>query len=188
MGPLKSFVACAVISVATISATTASAQTAQTYRYDANGRVIAAISANPGGGGSWTRYLLDDADNRTNRRHSQFARPVSRSELRADEQIVPGQALYSPDFSYELKVMPDGNVMLRQGWTVLWCTGTANGQAMTFYMGGGGQVSLYNPALNPVWQSGSSGSSASKLVVGNDGSLRIYDGAAVIWSATGGCP
>lgn len=176
-----------VVAAAAI-AVTASAQTAQTYRYDANGRVTAAINATPGGGGSWTRYLLDDADNRTNRRHSQFGPPAVRSELRADEQIVPGQALYSPDFSYELKVMPDGNVILRQASTVLWCTGTANGQAMTFYMGNGGRVSLYDPALNPVWQSPSSGSSASKLVVGNDGSLRIYDGATVIWSATGGCP
>lgn len=166
----------------------AAAQTVQTYRYDANGRVIAAINADYGGGGNWTRYLMDNANNRTNRLRSQFAPPLVRSELRADEQIVPSQALYSPDFSHELIVMPDGNVVLRTSSAVLWCTGTANGQAMTFYMSGGGQVSLYGPDLNPVWQSGSSGSAASRLVVGNDGSLRIYDGATVVWSATGGCP
>lgn len=168
--------------------TAAQAQTTDTYRYDALGRLSSTSSASAGGGGSWVRYQFDLAGNRTNVRSSDFNAPVSRHELRANEQFVTGQALYSPDFVYELIAMANGNLMLRTSSSVLWCTGTTTGQTLTVYMGGSGQLSVYNADLNPLWQSGSSGSAASKLVVGNDGSLRIYDGAVAIWTASGGCP
>lgn len=165
----------------------AQAQTTHVYKYDALGRLTSSSNATYGGGGSWMRYQFDSAGNRTNVRSSAFIAPTSRHELLANEQFVTGQALYSPNFAYELIAMYDGNLVLRTSSGILWCTGTATGQTLTVYMGGGGQLSLYNSDLNPLWQSGSSGSGASKLVVGNDGSLRIYDGATPIWTASGGC-
>lgn len=169
-------------------ATAAQAQTTHTNQYDALGRLTSSSSATYGGGGSWIRYQFDRAGNRTNVRSSVFTAPTSRHELLANEQFVTGQALYSPNFAYELIAMYDGNLVLRTSSSVLWCTGTTTGETLTVYMGGGGQLSVYNSDLNPLWQSESSGSGASKLVVGNDGSLRIYDGATPIWTATGGCP
>lgn len=166
---------------------TAQAQTSDTYRYDVLGRLTSSSSATYGGGGSWTRYQFDSAGNRANVRSEAFAAPSSRHELLANEQFVTGQALYSPNFAYELIAMQDGNLVLRSASSVLWCTGTRTGKTLTVHMGGTGQLSLYNSDLNPLWQSGSSGSGASKLVVGDDGGLRIYDGATPIWTASGGC-
>lgn len=166
----------------------ASAQTTQTYKYDALGRLTANTTSNYGGGGAWNLYQFDNAGNRSSVRSSIINAPSSRHELLAYEQIVTGQALYSPNFVYELVVQSDGNLVLRTSSSVLWCAGTSTGATITAYMGGGGQLSLYNSDLNPLWQSASSGSAASKLVVGDDGSLRIYDGPTPIWTAAGGCP
>lgn len=116
--------------------TAAQAQTTDTYRYDALGRLTSTSSASYGGGGSWVRYQFDNAGNRTNVRTSSFNAPMSRHELLANEQFVTGQALYSPNFVYELKAMPDGNLVLRTSSSVLWCTGTTTGQTLTVYMGG----------------------------------------------------
>ena len=62
----------------------ATAQTVQTYRYDANGRLIAQTTARPSSG-VWSSYALDDADNRTARNNAAISYPADASRMTAGE-------------------------------------------------------------------------------------------------------
>ena len=75
-------------------------------------------------------------------------------------EAAANQAIVSPNGRYELRMQSDGNLVLYS-----------------------------RPAYNPLWQSGTSGSGATRAVMQSDGNLVVYRGGTPLWqSQTSGYP
>lgn len=164
----------------------AEAQTQQTYRYDANGRLIAATTAQPSSG-TWSSYALDDADNRTSRNNATIAYPADTWRMAAGERLLPGQQLTSKDGRFALKVQQDGNLVLWFGSTPLWASGTATGRSVYLH-NNGDLVSLTDPAGSPLWFLPPAGGTGV-LILQNDGNLVLKTSSAgsVVWQSNTCC-
>lgn len=160
-------------------------QETSTYLYDAQGRLTSAIRA-PSNSGSFTRYGLDGAGNRTLRQVGLTAVRATQDQLLPGEILLPGQQMVSTDNRFRLVFQLDGNVVLYFGGAALWATATMTGASMYLDMQGDGNLVLYDPALTPLWYAVTS-TPGARLVLQNDGNLVIYSGATALWATgTGG--
>lgn len=178
-----SILACAAI---LFTGSAAAAQTTQTYRYDANGRLIAAITAGPSSG-AFSSYALDDADNRASRNNDAAVAPSVAWRLSSGESLLPGQQLTSQDGRFALKAQQDGNVVLWFGSTQLWASGTANGKSLYLTLEPGGAATLFDVPQNPIWATPAAGADAT-LTLQNDGDLVLKtSGGSVVWHSNTCC-
>lgn len=163
------------------------ADEALTYLYDAQGRLTAVTRANPGGTGTFTRYVFDKADNRDLRGLQTVAARAAVNELRFGERLLPQQTLVSPDARFTLTFQPDGRLVLMFGSTQLWASNTGTGRSMQLLMQGDGNLVIYDPSMAAVWATGTAGNLNAKLVLQNDGNMVLYSATNVpLWS-TGTC-
>ncbi|MFL6075886.1 MAG: hypothetical protein ACJ73S_21045 [Mycobacteriales bacterium] len=118
------------------------------------------------------------------------AGPVPGCRAGAGQGLYPGQAVTSCDGRFTLALQQDGNLVLRQGDTALWSTGTT-GRAVptaTAIMQGDGNFVLYDAASAAVWASGTSGQPGADLVLQDDGTLVVYSPAGVpLWASNTCC-
>lgn len=171
---------------ALLLAGSAEAQTAQTYRYDAHGRLTAATTARPSSG-AFASYTLDDANNRTARSNVAPPSPSVSWRLASGEALVVGRQLTSQDGRFTLKVEPSGQVVLRFGATVLWSAGTANGQSMYFRLQTSGAAALFDVPQNVLWATPAAGADAT-LTLQDDGNLVLKNsGGSVVWQSNTCC-
>ncbi|MET8564056.1 beta-galactosidase [Streptomyces flaveolus] len=114
--------------------------------------------------------------------------PTACGTLTADHPLAVGQSLASCDGRFELVLQGDGNLVLYQGDTALWASGTAGTQAAEVLMQGDGNLVLYTAAGSPVWASNTPGNPGAKLVLRDDGDVVITSGSGTtLWSTgTGG--
>lgn len=102
--------------------------------------------------------------------------------LQPGQTLGQNEALWSCDGRFVLVMQGDGNLVLYQGATALWHTGTfgTDSNAAGLYNGNllvGGPTSLH-------WASGSSGPADSVLIVQDDGNLVIYSPAgSALWDS-----
>lgn len=170
-----------------VAASSAAAQTAQTYVYDAQGRLSGATRVVAGSTSSFTSYTYDGATNRTAKTGQTFSAPATSWVLASGEQMVLQQNLISADSRFRFAVQNDGNMAVWWGSTLLWAANTYGTQANFLAMQGDGNLVLYGPNYSVVWMSGTNGHPGAHLVMQNDGNLVIYDGPTGIWSTgTGG--
>jgi hypothetical protein len=109
--------------------------------------------------------------------------PPSSGTLTANQQLTTGQALDSANGSYGLNMQGDGNLVLYQGSTALWSSGTAGTAAARAVMQGDGNFVLYNNSGSAVWSSKTSGNTGAYLEVQNDGNVVIYSATGTaLWS------
>lgn len=167
-------------------ASAATASEATTYIYDAQGRVAAVTVARSAGASTYIRYGYDDADNRTVRGTVTVPVRAASNQLRSGETLIPQQEIVSLDGRFRLVFQTDGNLVLFFGTTVLWSSGTANGQSMVVGMQGDGNLVMYSPDITPLWASGTSGSGAL-LRLQNDGNAVIYLGTTPLWATNTCC-
>ena len=168
-----------------LTGSAATAQTIQTYRYDANGRLTAAITASSTSG--FSSYALDDANNRTSRNNYNVIAPAGADRLASGEFLLPGQQLTSPDGRFALKVQQDGDLALWFGATKLWSTGTATGKSLYFRLQASGAAALFDVPQNPMWASPAAGANAT-LILQNDGNLVLKNsGGSVVWQSNTCC-
>lgn len=169
-----------------ITGSAAAAQTTQTYRYDANGRLIATTTAQPAAG-TYSSYALDDADNRTARNNQATVYPAVAYRLSSGEALLPGQQLTSQDGRFALKAQPDGNLVLWFGSTSLWSSGTATGKSLYVRLETGGAVNLVDAAQASLWSTPAAGANAI-LTLQNDGNLVLKtSGGSVVWQSNTCC-
>lgn len=174
--------ACAAI---LLTGSAAAAQTTQTYRYDANGRLTAAITAGPFS--AFSGYALDDADNRTSRNNYMIVAPAVAYRLSSGEFLLPGQQLTSQDGRFTLKAQQDGNLVLLFGATQLWATGTATGKSLYFRLQTSGAATLFDVPQDPMWATPAAGANAT-LTLQNDGNLVLKSsGGSVVWQSNTCC-
>ena len=175
--------ACAAILLA---GSAAAAQTTQTYRYDANGRLTAAITARPASG-AFSNYLLDDADNRVVRNNYPAGYPAVGDRLSSGEFLLPGQQLTSADGRLALKAQQDGNLVLWFGSTQLWASGTATGKSLYARLESSGVAILRDVTSASLWATPAAGANAT-LTLQNDGNLVLKtSGGSVVWQSNTCC-
>jgi hypothetical protein len=110
-------------------------------------------------------------------------------------QLTPGQSLSSCDGRFDLILQADGNLVLYQGSTPLWASGTGGQHAARAAMQYDGNLVIYSASGQPLWTTGIRDCCAIfYLYLQNDGNLVIkafelnfpYP-TFVIWSSgTGG--
>lgn len=87
------------------------AQVAQSYSYDANGRLTGVVTS--GGAGTHTSaYTYDDASNRTSRSQTGTTAWAAISQLPVNQFLQPDEALVSPDGRYSFALRPSGRLEL----------------------------------------------------------------------------
>lgn len=169
-----------------IAASAASAQDNRTFLYDAQGRLTASTRIT-NGPGDYTGYILDNADNRSQRVVRAAPLPAVQNELRPGEVLLPAQTLTSPDGRAILVLQAEGNLVLYGNGVALWGTPTVVGNSMFVGMQTDGNLVIYSPAFTPLWASGTAGAPGAKLVVQNDCNLVIYDGGTPLWATGTSC-
>jgi hypothetical protein len=105
-------------------------------------------------------------------------------ELTANQELTSNQSLASCNGDYTLIMQGDGNLVLYQGGTALWASGTVGSGADEAIMQGDGNFVLYTSSGTPVWASGTAGDTGAYLDVQNDGNVVIYGSSgSALWSA-----
>lgn len=97
--------------------------------------------------------------------------------------LSPGQSVRSCDGRFSLVHQGDGNVVLYQGSTARWSTGTAGRATASFVMQGDGNLVLYAATGPALWNSRSAGNPGAFLAVQDDGNLVVYAGSRVLWTS-----
>jgi hypothetical protein len=109
--------------------------------------------------------------------------PGSCGELTANVSLTANQSLASCNGDYTLTMQGDGNLVLYQGGTALWASGTAGSAADEAIMQGDGNFVLYTSSGTPVWASNTAGNAGANLDVQNDGNVVIYSASgSALWS------
>lgn len=170
-----------------LSASSALADEKTTYLYDAQGRLTATTIARSSGASLYIRYAYDNADNRDERGTVSVPVRAVSNELRSGETIIPQQIITSTDGRFQLRFQTDGDIVLYFGSTVLWSSGTANGQGMVLGMQGDGNLVLYSPALSALWSTSTAGNAGAFLRVQNDGNVVVYSSTMTQLWATNTC-
>ena len=104
-------------------------------------------------------------------------------QLRAGQQLAPGQSLRSPDRRYELVAQPDGNVVVYRSRDrgVVWASYGFGAQSR-LVMQPDGNVVTYRPDGRAVWASGTWWSPGSSLVLTSAGAVQVRSGAGqTVW-------
>ncbi|MBS2554694.1 lectin [Catenulispora sp. NL8] len=108
--------------------------------------------------------------------------------MTANQQLTANQSTPSCDGRFKLILQGDGNLVLYEGSTALWASGTAGKASANAIMQGDGNFVIYDTGGSPLWSSGTAGNSGAYLTVQNDGNTVIFSsGGATLWSTgTGG--
>lgn len=162
------------------------AQDAQTFLYDANGRLIAATTARPTSG-AYASYALDDADNRTARNAYATTGPTTAGKLLSGESLVPAQAVTNGSYTLTLETSGDLVVTGPSGLVQHSCTGT--GRSLYARMETNGNFVVRDVTQVVLNQSGTS-TAGAELFLNNDGTVAVKSGGATLRSTSvtgGGC-
>jgi hypothetical protein len=114
--------------------------------------------------------------------------PTGPSVLGPNEALQPGAQRVSADGRFVLAFQGDGNLVLYQGSTALWSTGTHGTGATVAVMQGDGNLVLYSSAGAPLWASNTAGNPGAWLVVQGDGNLVLYSSSGTaLWASNTCC-
>jgi hypothetical protein len=102
--------------------------------------------------------------------------------LTPNQSLLPNQPLQSCDGRLELLLQSDGNLVVYQGNTPIWASGTVGQSVSIVWMQGDGNLVEYAPSGKPVWASNTAGRNGAFLRLQDDGELTIVDTAGIIWS------
>jgi hypothetical protein len=108
--------------------------------------------------------------------------PVAQGDdMQPGEVLNPDQSITSASGRYRFIYQGDGNLVLYDGGTPLWASGTDGKPVGVCIMQGDGNLVIYAHGGQPIWSSDTWQHPSSRLVVQDDGNVVIYrpDGTAV---------
>jgi YD repeat-containing protein len=151
------------------------------YYYDATGRLTGAFRTT--GDNQWYKY--DGADNRAYMSSAGLNLPYQAAGLQPNTTLFQNQSITSADGRFVLALQYDGNLVLYQvqGFQPLWWSGTYGSQAAILLNIGNGNVAIFDPQFNILWQTNTNGYPNANLVLQNDGNLVLYSGSTAIWNS-----
>ena len=102
-------------------------------------------------------------------------------DMQPGEVLNPDQSIASANGRYRFIYQGDGNLVLYDGGTPLWASGTDGTPVGVCIMQGDGNLVIYDAAVQPIWSSNTWQHPGSRLVVQDDGNVVIYrpDGTPV---------
>jgi len=108
-----------------------------------------------------------------------------RSEMKQNEFLIHGEAIFSNNNKYMLVHQQDGNVVLYEGNKALWNSNTAGKKTSHLIFQNDGNLVIYNDRI-VVWASGSENKGGKIFVLQNDSNIVIYrDDNKPIWARFG---
>jgi len=116
--------------------------------------------------------------------------PGQGNQLLSGQRLSGGQGLTSSNGRFHLNMQTDGNLVIYDGSSPIWATGTWNlssdRKPTHADMQSDGNLVLYNDANQPAWDSGSWGSGrvSPYVEMQDDGNLVIYhNGRSPLWAS-----
>jgi nucleoid-associated protein YgaU len=106
--------------------------------------------------------------------------------MKAGDSLARGESLKSPNGRFELKMQPDGNIVLYDGTTPTWATNTQKDDAERLEMQDDGNLVAYQGKKNAVWSTRTSGKKGASLKLQDDGNLVVYPQSSAdkpLWSS-----
>jgi hypothetical protein len=109
-------------------------------------------------------------------------------QIFSGQGLTPGHSWQSRDGRFTLAMQTDSNLVLYEGKTALWATGTVGQDVAFMIMQADGNLVLYNTSENAVWNSETPGYEGASLAIQNDGNLVIYaPEAGAVWASNTCC-
>ena len=118
-----------------------------------------------------------------------FEATVAKHTLMPGESLDPGASIFSPGGRYRLKLLHDGNLVLRNtaDATVVWDSSTAGHSDATLMMQSDGNLVLYELPVTPydaLWHSGTDHWPGAHLAVTDDATVTVvHPDGRVLWTA-----
>ena len=104
--------------------------------------------------------------------------------LASGQSLPVGQSVFSPGGGMELRLQPDGNLVLYHGTTPLWNTWTNGAKGQSLVMQADGNLVYQGTDSKPLWNAGTNGHPGASLAVQDDGNLVVYTpDHHAIWSS-----
>jgi hypothetical protein len=114
--------------------------------------------------------------------------PKTCGKIKPSQGLTPGHSWHSCDERFKLAMQTDSNLVLYEGNTALWATGTVGQDVAFMIMQADGNLVLYNTSEGAVWNSETPGYEGASLAIQNDGNLVIYNpGGQAIWASNTCC-
>jgi len=106
-------------------------------------------------------------------------------ELAAGDVLAPGASITSCNGRYRLVVQAhDGNLVMYEGSSALWASGTTGHGGDRLSMQGDGNLVLYG-GNSPLWYTATDGHPGAHLVVQDDANVVVYAGSTPVWARFG---
>ncbi|WP_328952899.1 hypothetical protein [Kitasatospora purpeofusca] len=109
------------------------------------------------------------------------ASDADQTVIRATAGLSRGQSWSSPDGSTVLYQQYDGHVVLYKNNVPIWTAVGTYGLGSYFYVQADGNLTAYDAAWRPLWESRTAGHPGAYLAVQNGGNLAVYYGGTPIW-------
>jgi YD repeat-containing protein len=145
------------------------AQVAQTYQYDANGR-LTGVTTTGAAGTNTAAYVYDDTDNRTSRSQTGTTAYAALSQLPIHDDLQPFQALVSPNGRFSLAVRDSGALELWADQSIVWSNLTDEFARPIFTVDGTGNARFRGIGPEVDHPAG------AYLALGDEGDLALFDG------------
>ncbi len=101
--------------------------------------------------------------------------------VRATAGLNRGESWSSPDGSTVLYQQYDGHVVLYKNGVAIWTAVGTYGLGSYFYVQADGNLTAYDAAWRPLWESRTAGHPGAYLAVQNGGNLVVYYGQRALW-------
>ncbi|WP_330173194.1 hypothetical protein OG875_06010 [Streptomyces sp. NBC_01498] len=101
----------------------------------------------------------------------------------ATSRLARGESWSSPDGSTVLRQQDDGHVVLYRDGVAIWTAVGTHGVGTYFYVQADGNLTAYDAAFRPLWESRTGGSPGAYLTIQNAGNLVVrLNGRPLWWS------
>ena len=130
---------------------------------------MAALIANPGSG---TTAGVGAAAMKRNK--GRVGLSATAGGLASGQSLPVGQSVFSPGGGMELRLQPDGNLVLYHGTTPLWNTWTNGAKGQSLVMQADGNLVYQGTDGKPLWNAGTNGHPGASLAVQDDGNMVVY--------------
>ncbi|MFJ7423738.1 hypothetical protein ACIQXD_34820 [Streptomyces uncialis] len=106
---------------------------------------------------------------------------ASETIIHATARLTRGESWSSPDGSTVLHQQQDGHVVLYRNGVAIWTAAGTHGLGTYFYVQADGNLTAYDAAWRPLWESRTGRNPGAYLAIQNAGNLVVYLNGRPLW-------